>query len=86
MLCGRKRRKRDTKGGSTIKTATHSDDSISLEHINSGKLLDIGCGNGDFFGLINEKGLELYGIDLAEKYFYKIPVRVIITVTNLQIQ
>ena len=39
-----------------------------------------------YHGLINEKGLELYGIDLAEKYFYKIPVRVIITVTNLQIQ
>ena len=37
-----------------------------LEHINSGKLLDVGCGNGDFFGLIKEKGLELYGIDLAE--------------------
>jgi len=38
-----------------------------LEHIDPGKkLLDIGCGNGDFFGLIKEKGFELYGIDLAE--------------------
>lgn len=37
-----------------------------LEHIKAGKLLDIGCGNGDVFRLIKDKGLELYGIDLAE--------------------
>lgn len=37
-----------------------------LENIRSGRLLDIGCGNGDFFGLIKDMGMELYGIDLAE--------------------
>lgn len=37
-----------------------------LENIHSGRLLDIGCGNGDFFGLIKDKGMELHGIDLAE--------------------
>lgn len=37
-----------------------------LEEISSGRLLDIGCGNGDFFELIKDKGLELHGVDLAE--------------------
>lgn len=37
-----------------------------LENISSGRLLDIGCGNGDFFGLIKDKEMELHGIDLAE--------------------
>ncbi|HHW68590.1 MAG: S-adenosylmethionine-dependent methyltransferase [Defluviitaleaceae bacterium] len=37
-----------------------------LEKFTSGKLLDIGCGNGDFLGLIKDRGLELHGIDLAE--------------------
>lgn len=37
-----------------------------LEHFNSGRLLDIGCGNGDFFGFVKDKGMELHGIDLAE--------------------
>lgn len=37
-----------------------------LEKLKSGKLLDIGCGNGDFFGLLKGKGFELHGTDLAE--------------------
>ena len=35
--------------------------------IPGGKLLDIGCGNGNLFNCIQDKKYELYGVDFAEK-------------------
>lgn len=38
-----------------------------IEQAGGGKLLDIGCGNGNLFGMVNNDSLELYGVDLSEK-------------------
>lgn len=37
-----------------------------IEKIPDGKLLDIGCGNGNLFNCIPDKKYELYGVDFAE--------------------
>lgn len=38
-----------------------------INHVGGGKLLDIGCGNGNLFGLVTNENLSFYGIDLSEK-------------------
>ncbi len=37
-----------------------------LRKLKGGKLLDVGCGNGNLFGLLKEEEYQLYGIDLSE--------------------
>ena len=37
-----------------------------LEKIGGGRLLDIGCGNGNLFGLLKKEAYQLYGVDLSE--------------------
>ena len=39
----------------------------SLIKINSGKLLDLGCGYGEDLDYFNKNGFETYGIDVSEK-------------------
>ncbi len=36
---------------------------IAVRGIKPGKLLDVGCGNGDFLGWIKNHGWEVYGLD-----------------------
>lgn len=37
-----------------------------LSKSGNGKLLDIGCGNGNLFGLLKKEAYQLYGVDLSE--------------------
>lgn len=38
-----------------------------LKTLPGGKLLDVGCGNGNLFGFLGKCAYELYGIDFSEK-------------------
>lgn len=38
-----------------------------LKTPHGGKLLDIGCGNGNLFGFLNKGLFDLYGIDFSQK-------------------
>lgn len=43
--------------------------------VKGGKLLDIGCGNGNLFGLLDHKKYDLYGIDFSDNMIAEAKVK-----------
>lgn len=37
-----------------------------IKRTSNGKLLDVGCGNGDFFILVSKRGYQYYGFDVSK--------------------
>jgi len=40
---------------------------IQVPHVQSGRILDVGCGNGFFLKWLKEHGWETYGVEISEK-------------------